>query len=164
MADRRVVLVADDAALLENVQAHLRAATGQPPLAGLYADIAEQLTCDSDGLLVLGVASPADQTVARQIVQQLVLQKWPALVVILDALGPASQLAGLDNFVARRLRWPADAERLTTMVRALDRGRQFRFSYDESIERGIRLTRLIDEAVNAKPAARTERVRRGSRK
>ncbi|MSQ97374.1 MAG: hypothetical protein EXR98_22865 [Gemmataceae bacterium] len=56
MPDCRVVLVADNSAFVQTVQEHLRGATGQPALAGSYADIAEQLTYDSDGLL-LAVAS-----------------------------------------------------------------------------------------------------------
>ena len=35
------------------------------------------------------------------------------------------------------------------------------FHYDESVERGVRLSRLIDEAVNPPPAAKPRRPRRG---
>ena len=99
-----------------------------------YAGIAEQLTCDSDGLLLLAVSNLAEQTQARQLVQQLVLQKWPPLVVLLDALGAASRLANLDRHVSRRLRWPDDAHRLTVLVKELDRDRCFRFAADEGLE------------------------------
>ena len=37
---------------------------------------------------------------------------------------------------------------------------ELHFSYDESIERGVRLSRLIDEAVNPAPAKRPARTRR----
>ncbi len=134
MADCRVVLVADDPALMQAVQEHLRHTTGQAVLAGTYADIAEQLTCDSDGLLLLAAGSSAEQTLARQVVQQLALQKWPVLAVVVDASGPTSRLGDLDPYVSRRLRWPEDAERLTILVRELDRDRQFRFAYDEGLE------------------------------
>ncbi|MBI2806193.1 MAG: sigma-54-dependent Fis family transcriptional regulator [Planctomycetes bacterium] len=134
MADRRVVLVADDADFMEAAQEHLAQALGQPALAGTYADVAEQLTCDSDGLLLVGVARQADLPLARRLVQQLSLQRWPAMVVLLDALGANSTLAALDPYISRRLRWPDAAERLTTLVRDLDPGRQFRFAYDEGLE------------------------------
>jgi len=38
---------------------------------------------------------------------------------------------------------------------------ELHFHYDESIERGVRLSRLIDEAVNPPPAPKPRRPRRG---
>jgi two-component system response regulator HydG len=134
MAEPRVVLVADDPALSQAVQTHLRGAVGLAAHADSYAGMAELLTCDSDGLLLLGVANLTEQAQARQLVQQLVLQKWRTVVVLLDALGSASRLQSLDRHVSRRLRWADDADRLTTLVRELDRGRQFRFAADENLE------------------------------
>ena len=133
MAEPRVVLVADDPAFAQAVQANLRgnALTAD---AESYAGILERLTCDSDGLLLLAVSNLAEQALARQLTQQLVLQKWPAVVVLLDALGSASRLASLDRHVSRRLLWPDDAARLAMLVRELDRGRQFRFAEDENLE------------------------------
>jgi two-component system, NtrC family, response regulator HydG len=134
MANPRVVLVADDSAFAQAVQTHLREHAGQAAASATYAVIGEQLTCDSDGLLLLSVANLTEQAQARQLVQQLVLQKWPALVVVLDALGPASRLAGLERHVSRRLLWPLDANRLTVLARELDRDRHFAFSANESLE------------------------------
>src|SRR5262249_14682522 len=134
MAEPRVVLVADDPVLVQAVQAHLRDESGQAAHAETYAGIAELLTCDSDGLLLLGVASLTEQSEARKLVEQLVLQKWPALIVVLDALGANGRLANLDPNISRRLHWPDDAIRLTTLVRELDRGRQFRFAEDSDLE------------------------------
>jgi two-component system, NtrC family, response regulator HydG len=131
MAEPRIVLVADDPALVQSVQAHLRGAVGLTALAESYTGIAERLTCDSDGLLLLGVSTSADQILARLLVQQLVLQKWPVQVVLLDAHG---RVTNLDRFVSRRLQWPDDANRLAVLVRELDRGRQFRFAAVENLE------------------------------
>ena len=133
MAEPRAVLVADDPALVQAVQTHLRE-FGSTMQAGSYAALAERLTCDSDGLLLLAVSNLTEQVQARQLVQQLVMQKWPAMVILLDAMGTASRLASLDHHVSRRLRWPEDADRLTMLVRQLDRGRQFRFAPDENLE------------------------------
>lgn len=134
MADPRVVLAADDLAILQQVQTHLREQVGQVAYTDSYAAIAEQLTHDSDGLLLLGVSNVAEQQAARQMVQQIVLQRWPTSVVLLDALGAASQLAGLDRHVTRRLRWTEEAHLLTAIVKGLDRGRVFRFTRDECLE------------------------------
>jgi DNA-binding NtrC family response regulator len=134
MANPRVVLVADDPAFSMAVQAHLREHAGQAALAATYAGIAAQLTCDSDGLLVLGVSTLTEQMQARLLVQQLVLQKWPVLAVVLDALGSASRLASLDRFVSRRVIWPSELERLVTLTRELDRERHFRIVASESLE------------------------------
>jgi DNA-binding NtrC family response regulator len=134
MAEPRVVLVADNLDLVQSLQTHLRAETGQTAHAESYAGIAELLTCDSDGLLLLGVASVTEQSEARHLVQQLVLQKWPVLVVIVDAHGAGARLADLDRHVSRRVSWPEGSSQLTTLVRELDRGRQFRFAEDINLE------------------------------
>lgn len=134
MAEPRVVLVADDPGLVQAVQNQLRGDLDRPARADSYAGIAELLTCDSDGLLLLGVSNHTEQAEACKLVQQLVLQKWPALIVLLDALGPASRLAALDRHVSRRLHWPIEADKLTTLVRELDRSRQFRFAEDGNLE------------------------------
>ena len=88
MASPRVVLVADDSAFTHSVQAHLREHAGYAATALSYAGIAEQLTCDSDGLLLLGVSNVAEYTQARQLVQQLVLQDNKASQTILYLFSP----------------------------------------------------------------------------
>jgi len=134
MADPRVVLATDDSSLLQQVQSLLRESAGPAAFTGSYASISELLTCDSDGLLLLGVSNLTEQSQAKLLLQQLALQKWPAVVVLLDALGSASRLEPLERHVSRRLRWPEDAARLPILIRELDRGRQFRFSIDENLE------------------------------
>lgn len=134
MANPRVVLVADDSAFTTAVQAHLRETTGQTAALASYANISEQLTCDSDGLLLLGATNAIEQAQARLLVQQIVLQKWPAVVVLLDSLASASRLASLAVHVSRHLQWPQDAARLSVLVRELDRHRYFRIGAPESLE------------------------------
>lgn len=79
--------------------------------------------------------------------------------VFFTVLGPASAAAdareGLQH-AAGFLRTEL-AHRLST--RSVP---ELHFEYDESVERGVRLSRLIDEAV--KPAAPPERRARGSRR
>ena len=134
MPNPRVILVADDSAFLLAVQTHLRETAGQTVPTSSYGVMADQLTCDSDGLLLLGVSNATEQAQARHIVQQLVLQKWPTVVVLLDNLGPASRLDNLDQHVSRRLFWPGDADRLAVLVRELDRDRAFRINGHECLE------------------------------
>lgn len=134
MADPRVVLAADEPAITQQVQTHLREHAGQVAVADSYAVVAEHLTHDSDGLLLLGVSNAAEHVRARQLVQQIVLQRWPASIVLLDALGNASQIADLDRHVSRRLRWADDAALLTSIVKGLDRSRAFRFIHNECLE------------------------------
>ena len=134
MADPRVVLAADDPALLQQVQSLLRESAGSSAYTGPYAAVADRLTCDSDGLLLLGVSNLAEQSQAKQLIQQLSMQKWPAVVVVLNALGSPSFLESIDRHISRSLRWPEEAGRLATLVKELERGRQFRFSNDSTLE------------------------------
>ena len=78
-----------------------RVHAGQAIVTASYAVISDRITCDSDGLLLLAVTSMAEQSQARQLVQQLVLQKWPAIVVVLDGLGSASRLANMEPHTYR---------------------------------------------------------------
>src|ERR1700734_2744584 len=134
MTSPRVILVADDPAFSQAVQVQLGEHAGQIVFAGSYANLPELLTSDSDGLLLLAVTNAAELTAARMLVQQLVLQKWPVVVVFLDALGSASRLSNLDRHVSRRLRWPEDAGRLAVLVKELDRDRLFRFAAADTLE------------------------------
>ncbi|MSU77156.1 MAG: hypothetical protein EXS16_03565 [Gemmataceae bacterium] len=134
MAEPRVVLAADDPALSQQIQNHLRDHAGIAVHAGAMTAILDQITCNCDGLLLLAVANPNEQALARQIVQQLVLQRWPVRTVVLDALGAASRLGAIDLYVSRRLSWPTDAYRLAFLIGDLDRGRHFQFALAEDIE------------------------------
>ncbi len=134
MAEPRVVLAADDPVLSQQIQNHLRDHAGMAVHTGAMTAITDQITCHCDGLLLLAVANPNEQVLARQIVQQLVLQRWPVRTVVLDALGAASRLGALDPYVSRRLIWPNDADRLAFLIRDFDRGRHFRFALAEDME------------------------------
>ena len=81
--------------------------------------------------------------------------------VFITALGSASEASGALEGLRRAAGFlrTSLAHRLTTRTVP-----ELSFSYDESIERGIRLTRLIDEAVSPKPAAKPPRARRAPRK
>src|SRR4051812_3943823 len=130
----RIALATGDAELSRQVHDLLHRLTGQPPLAGSFADLRPYLARDTDGLLLLGVATAADRVEARHLVQDICLQRLPPTVVVLDALGEASDLAPLDRYIARRLAWPAEAAALEPIVREMGRGREFRVDRAESLE------------------------------
>ena len=78
--------------------------------------------------------------------------------VFFTALGPASGAETAREGLQRAAGFLRSelAHRLTT------RGvPELHFHYDESVERGVRLARLIDEAVNPPPAPKPRRPRRG---
>ncbi len=128
------MMAADDPALSRQIQNHLREHGELSLCAGAMTAMTEQITSNCDGLLLLAVANPSEQTLARQIVQQLVLQRWPVRIVVIDALGPASRLAEIDPYVSRRLIWPDHADRLAWICNDLDRGQHFRFAIAEDME------------------------------
>src|SRR5579883_1509356 len=80
-----VALVSDDAALAGQVQEHLKRQVGRPAFECSYAAVRDYVTCESDGLLLLGVVRSPDQSEARRLVQDVALQKLPVTVVLIDA-------------------------------------------------------------------------------
>ena len=66
---------------------------------------------------------------AIRLVRDLCLQRFPcALAVIETGSAPNPQLATLDPYLIRRLRWPEDAALLTTLAKEMGRGRHFTFA------------------------------------
>jgi DNA-binding NtrC family response regulator len=132
----RVALVADDRRLAGAIQDHLESHVGEPAFHCAFEAIREYLARDTDGLLLAAAGSPADCKPIHWLVQDVCLQKLPPVVIILAGDAPADeQLSPLDPYVARRLRWPADAALLTQMVKdRCGRGREFVTSEDESLE------------------------------
>jgi transcriptional regulator with PAS, ATPase and Fis domain len=120
-----VALVCDDRELIDQVQSYLRRQLGWAAFESSYATVRDQLTRDSDGLLLLGVARSADQAETRRLVQEISLQKLPVMVVLLDARHDESRLTLLDPYVSRRLYWPDEAAQLTPLVREFGCGREF---------------------------------------
>ena len=73
--------------------------------------IRDHLARDTDGLILIAAGSTAECQPIFWLVQDVCLQKLPpVLLLVNDQFVPADQLAGLDPYVARRLRWPEDAD------------------------------------------------------
>jgi transcriptional regulator with PAS, ATPase and Fis domain len=111
MIASRLILVADDARLIGSIQAQIKKAFGKE-ISHLGLDaIRGRLTNQTNVLLLLAAGSPVDSDRILRLVQEIYLQKLPPVLVILEAgtPGPGRGLAGLDPYVAYRLRWPEQA-------------------------------------------------------
>jgi two-component system, NtrC family, response regulator HydG len=118
MTASRLALVADDLRLASQVQACLKKAFGiEAPHWGLEA-VRGQLTREGI-LLLLAASSPVESERVLRLVQEIYLQKLPAVLLIVEAgtPGPGRGLAGLDPYIAHRLRWPEDAGGLAGLLR-----------------------------------------------
>jgi DNA-binding NtrC family response regulator len=118
MTGSRLALAADDPRLADAIQGHLRQALGQPVFQCPLEAVPDHLGPDADGLLLLAAATPAGAERVLRLVQEIYIQKLPPIVMIVEgppAGGP--DLAALEPYVARRLRWPADAAALADLVR-----------------------------------------------
>jgi DNA-binding NtrC family response regulator len=136
MPGSRLALVARDQGLARAIQAHLHQHVGEEAFACDFASIGAHLGADSDGLLLLAAAGAADAEPVRRLIQDICLQKLPPAVALVEAeQADPERLAGLSPYVARRLRWPADAADLVRLVREhRGRGREFTGTNGESLE------------------------------
>jgi two-component system, NtrC family, response regulator HydG len=136
MAGSRLALVAEDHALAEAIQAHLRKHLGQPAFLCTFDTVREHVARDTDGMILIATNSPADCRAACWLVQDVCLQKLPPVLLVLHTQRLTSELLShLEPYVARRLRWPEDAATLTQMARdRVGRGREFMATREESLE------------------------------
>jgi DNA-binding NtrC family response regulator len=111
MRSSRLVLVADDPRFADAVQAQLREKLGQAVCQCSYRSIRAHLGPETDGLLLLAVASATEAEQAARLVQEVCLRKLPLALLTLETEAPtgADPLARLEPCLARRLRWPAQA-------------------------------------------------------
>jgi DNA-binding NtrC family response regulator len=125
MSGRRLTLVADDQSLASNLQGQLGKLLGQPVPRFGYASVRQHLGHEPECYL-LAIATPADAEAAFRLVQEIHLQRMPAVLVLLDASsGVAPLLESLDPYVSHRLAWPAAASELGNLFRdRLGRPRQ----------------------------------------
>jgi DNA-binding NtrC family response regulator len=136
MSGSRIALAADDPDLAGAIQAQVAKTLGQPAFQRPFAAIRDHLGRDTDGLLLVAAASPADCEPITRLVQDIHIQKLPP-VVIINVADPAAEagLAGLEPYVSKRLRWPEDAAVLRQLVRdRFGRGREFTGTREESLE------------------------------
>jgi DNA-binding NtrC family response regulator len=152
MTGNRLALVADDPRLAGAIQAHLKKALGQAVFLCSLETIHLHLNRDSEGLLLLAAAAPAESERIYRLVQEIYLQKLPPIIMIVEDEGlTGPDLSTLEPYVARRLRWPEDAADLTSLIRErLGRVRDFVGPTDETVE-GVIGTRLLRQTPSLLP-------------
>jgi two-component system, NtrC family, response regulator HydG len=136
MTGSRLALVAEDRLLAEAIQAHLRKSLGQEAFHCPFDSIRDHLARDTDGLILIAAGSANECEPIFWLVQDVCLQKLPpVLLLVNNHFVSADQLAGLDPYVARRLRWPEDAAMLTQLAKdRCGRGRDFTAGAQDSLE------------------------------
>lgn len=141
MAGSRLALVANDPRLAGLLQTHLKKTLGQFPLVCNFEAVRDRLGQDTDGLLVLAAASPEDAEPIIRLVQEIYLQKWPPIVLVVEGQGEGTppSLASLEPYIYRRLNWPDDAGTLVHLIKdRLSRGRHFREVHEETLHDALR--------------------------
>jgi DNA-binding NtrC family response regulator len=116
MSGSRIALASDDQRLANVVQAHLQSALAQPILLCSFQSVRDHLCRETDGLLLLAVGGDAEHHQIRQLIQEVFLRQLPAILMLLEH-GPAADLSRFDPYIARRLRWPRDADLLARLLR-----------------------------------------------
>jgi DNA-binding NtrC family response regulator len=116
MSGSRLALVTDEQRLGASIQAHLKRAFGQGVFQCSLSAIRTLLDRDTDALLLLATTSPCESEQVLRFVQEVYLQKLPPILMIVE--GPlAAPLHRLDPYIAQRLHWPEDADRLVQLIR-----------------------------------------------
>jgi two-component system response regulator HydG len=136
MAGSRLALVARDNGLTNAIVAYLRRHLGQEPFLCDFGTVRSYLGVDTDGLLIVAAASPADIEPVTRLVQDISLQRLPpALALVEEEQTDPSRLAGLSPYVAGRVRWPTDAAVLLQLVREhTGAGREFSDGQTQTLE------------------------------
>jgi two-component system response regulator HydG len=140
MSGSRLALVADDQRLAGTLQTYLKKSLGWPILHCNFDAIRGRLGRTTDGLLLLALALPEETEPLYRLVQEITLLKLPPIILIVegDALPRRGELAALDPYIAKRLRWPEDAGILLAAVHEnLGEGYGFLEPREESLSETI---------------------------
>jgi len=145
-AGNRVALVSTDRQLAGSIQSHLNAYLGQPAFECTFESVRDFVAPDSDGWLLVAVATAADGIATINLVQDLCLQKLPPVVVVVEgsyAEDRSVSLTALLPYIERRLRWPEDASLLSQMVKERGRCREFATARETNLEELLRRRLLV---------------------
>ena len=153
MIGNRLALVADEHQLASSIQGQIRKTLGQQALSCSHATVRNYLDRDHEGVLVLAITSPAEAEHSLRLVQEVYLQKIATPIVLVEAseLPGESRLDHLDNYVARRLRWPQDCQALVQfLLDRLGRARGATSATPSTVEQLITL-RLLGQTPSLLP-------------
>ncbi len=119
MSEHRYTLVAESQQLAAAVHAHLKKTTGQSAQVQRFSTIRPLLGRDREETLILLVAQPDDGPPARQLVQEISLQKLPFIVVVVAPDDPShGTIIDLEPHVSHTLFWPQDAAILSQIIKS----------------------------------------------
>jgi transcriptional regulator with PAS, ATPase and Fis domain len=130
-------LVSEDARLASVLASHFQKQLGLAALVRKFDSIRDNLGPDTDGVLVLAVAAPADAKPALRLIQEIALQKWPPVVflVVAENSEQCREWQGLEPYIVQRISWPNDSSLLTGLVKdRLGRGPSFPSEEDKVLE------------------------------
>lgn len=141
MTGSRVALVAEDQRLAGAISTALRKALNQAVVNCKYDAVRSHLGRDTDGVLILTVAAPADVEPAYRLVQEVTIQALPLTLVLLLAEGFPLQkeLASLEPHIHTCLNWPDEQEVVCELARErAAHARTFLGTREETLEEVIR--------------------------
>jgi two-component system, NtrC family, response regulator HydG len=128
MSGSRLAIVSEDPRLASTLGAHLQKHLGLAALTRKFETIRDHLGPDTDGVLVMALAAPADAKLALRLVQEIALQKWPPAVIVVatENVQPARELSVLGPHIVRPLVWPEESSLLSGLVKdRIGRGPSF---------------------------------------
>jgi transcriptional regulator with PAS, ATPase and Fis domain len=146
MTASRLALVADDLQLANQIQTRLKTAFGREIRHWSVEAIRGQLTGEDRAFLLLAAASPVESERVLRLVQEISLQRLPAVLMLVEAgtPGPGRGLSRLDPHLTVRLRWPDEASRLVDLLRErLTAERDLFDLFDETVEEVIARRLLV---------------------
>jgi transcriptional regulator with PAS, ATPase and Fis domain len=132
--------VADDSRLAHAIMTHLKK-LGHDASHFDFDVIRQKLGPDTDGLMILAAASAADAKHALRLVQDICLQKWPPVLLVVagEAAGRSRDLDGVREYILQLLQWPDESSLLAGLLRdRINVGRAFDDVREESIPDIIR--------------------------
>lgn len=105
------------------------------PLLCTFEDIRDHLGKDTDGLMVIVAASRADREPITRLIQEIRLRKLPPVLILLLAdKRLESDLAFLDPYIDKRLRWPEEAAVLSQLRESYRHASAFTGTRQETLE------------------------------
>jgi two-component system, NtrC family, response regulator HydG len=153
MTGNRLAVVADDAVLSSAIHALLKKNLELAPFLCGLTSAHDHLGRDTDGLLLVAVASLAEAEKAYRLVQEISIQQFPVQIVLIEgeSLDRNEGCNNLDHHLAARLRWPDDSQRLLRITREpLGRGAGFLGTRTETLEEIIS-RRLLSQTPSLLP-------------
>lgn len=119
MSGSRLALVADDQQFANAIQAYLKKSLGQNAFECPLPIVSQHFPRDSDALLLLAVAAKTDVDQMIRLVQEICLLKLAPIVLLVEGefAAQAALFDRLDPYLARKLHWPADADKLVQLIR-----------------------------------------------